>query len=61
VRTLLAALTLLIAVSLPEPAPAPCVPLTAVDYDGTRNLWVDIDGRPVAFALEEDTLDWCTS
>lgn len=49
----------LAALTLPSPRAAACVPLTAVDYDGTLNAWLDIDGRIVAVAVEEDTLDWC--
>lgn len=37
----------------------PCVPAIAVDYDGTRNAWLDADGNEILLAIEEDTYEWC--
>lgn len=58
-----AALTIIFAIfvadNLRELNGETCVPYRAVDYRGDLDAWVDINGKVVLIAVEEDTYDWC--
>lgn len=60
VAGLAATIGVLVIAATDDPAPAPCVPLHAVDYRGDLDAWLDADGRAVLLAPEEDTYPWCT-
>lgn len=47
-----------LAAAIGTPDRAPCLPADATAYDGA-GVWYNDEGRAVALAENEDSLDWC--